>query len=153
MNPLLKKLNYKTQAQVLIPNAPDSFQKQKQEVAQVCKVVERYDAIEEIQFALIFVTSKEEINQSIKTIVSQLADDPVLWYSYPKSSSKKYTCDFNRDNGWEALGEYGFEGVRQVSIDEDWSAIRFRKAANIKTMTRTKDFAISKEAKAKTSGK
>jgi len=46
---------------------------------------------------------------------------------------KKYTCDISRDNGWQALGELGFEGVRMVAIDEDWSAVRFRRAEYIKT--------------------
>ena len=34
------------------------------------------------------------------------------------------------------LGEAGFEGVRQVAIDEDGSAIRFRHVDYIKSMTR-----------------
>lgn len=74
-------------------------------------------------------------------------NDEVVWLAYPKLSSKKYTCEFNRDTGWQALGDIGFEGVRMVAIDEDWSALRFRKAENIKTMTRS--FAMSKKGKEK----
>jgi hypothetical protein len=39
-----------------------------------------------------------------------------------------------------------------VAIDENWSALRFRKAAFIKSMTRREDFALSAEGKQKTKG-
>jgi hypothetical protein len=37
--------------------------------------------------------------------------------------------------------------VRQVAIDEDWSALRFRRVAHIKKMTRS--FAMTSEGKQK----
>lgn len=46
------------------------------------------------------------------------------------------------------LGGNGFEPVRAVAIDEDWSALRFRKVEFIKKMTR--GFAISEEGKRRT---
>jgi hypothetical protein len=81
-----------------------------------------------------------------------LEQDAVLWFAYPKSSSKKYKCDFNRDTGCDILGQNGYEGVRMIAIDEDWSALRFRKAENIKNMKRRKSMAISKTGKRKTEG-
>jgi len=36
------------------------------------------------------------------------------------------------------MGELGFEGVRQVAIDADWSALRFRRVEFIRTMRRAK---------------
>ena len=73
--------------------------------------------------------------------------DGLIWFAYPKGTSKKYKCEFNRDSGWAELGKHGFEPVRLVAIDEDWSALRFRNAENIKTMTRS--FAIKKTGKKK----
>ncbi len=63
--------------------------------------------------------------------------DVVVWCAYPKSSSKQYKCSFNRDTGWAALGAAGFEPVRQVALDDDWSALRFRRVSFIQTMTRS----------------
>lgn len=60
---------------------------------------------------------------------------------YPKGTSKKYKSEINRDNGWEILAKSGFESVRQIAIDEDWSAMRFRKVEFIKIMKRRTDFA------------
>ena len=48
-----------------------------------------------------------------------------LWFAYPKGSSKKFHCEFNRDTGWSVLRGLGFDTVRQVAIDADWSALRF----------------------------
>ena len=47
------------------------------------------------------------------------------------------------------LGPHGLEGVRQVAIDEDWTALQFRKVDYIKTMTR-KFGALPEGGKAKT---
>ena len=59
--------------------------------------------------------------------------DAVLWFAYPKGTSKRYTCDFNRDTGWQVIRGAGFDSVRQIAIDEDWSALRFRRLQYVKT--------------------
>jgi hypothetical protein len=69
--------------------------------------------------------------------------------AYPKGTSKNYKCDFNRDTGWAALGASGFEPVRMIAIDEDWSAIRFRRVEFIKTMTRDPNSRLSEKGKAR----
>jgi hypothetical protein len=76
--------------------------------------------------------------------------DAAIWIVYPKGSSKGYRCEFNRDSGWQVLGEAGFEPVRQVPIDADWSALRFRRVENIKAMVRDPAGASSKAGRAKT---
>jgi hypothetical protein len=45
------------------------------------------------------------------------------------------------------MGQYNLEGVRQVAIDEDWSAQRFRKIAFIKKFSRQEKMALSQEGK------
>jgi hypothetical protein len=52
-----------------------------------------------------------------------------VWVAYPKKASRRYGCEFDRDTGWQALGDAGFEPVRQVAIDEDWSALRCRQSS------------------------
>jgi hypothetical protein len=41
--------------------------------------------------------------------------------------------------------------VRQIAIDEDFSALRFRKVEFIKKITRSKDMALTETAKNRTS--
>jgi hypothetical protein len=69
-------------------------------------------------------------------LAGKIKGDGLVWFAYPKGTSKKYTCDFNRDTGWSALGALGFEPVRMVAIEQNWSALRFRRIEYIKTMTR-----------------
>jgi hypothetical protein len=40
--------------------------------------------------------------------------------------SKGDRTDVNRDNLWPILSEHGMRPVTQVSIDQVWSALRFR---------------------------
>ena len=147
MTPLFKKLNYKDQKSLHIIQAPDSFLPEMKAMGDVAKVITSLTGSEPVEFFLAFVTKQNEVNSLSKKVSKCLVEDGLLWLAYPKGSSKKYTCDFNRDSGWAELGKLGFEPVRQVAIDEDWSALRFRQVAHIKKMTRS--FAMTSEGKKK----
>jgi hypothetical protein len=136
MDPLLNKLNFKTQKSVYVINAPESLSGVLKSFSESAELITKADKMNDVEFALAFVTTQEQINEIVPKIAPQLTGDAILWMCYPKSSSKKYKCDFNRNSGWNILGKYELEGVRQVAIDEDWSALRFRKVEYIKTMKR-----------------
>ena len=93
------------------------------------------------------LAERKEIEKHVTAIDKKAEGDAVVWFAYPKGTSKSYKCDFNRDSGWEPLGAAGFEGVRQVAIDEDWSALRFRRLGFIKTMKRDPKRAMTKRGK------
>ena len=110
----------------------------------------KFSSVKIIDFILIFVTEEDEVVNYLKEVASKFVGDVVLWMCYPKKTSKKYKSNINRDSGWDVIGTYEMEGVRQVAIDEDWSALRFRKVAFIKTMKRKfKTLSKSGEEKAK----
>jgi hypothetical protein len=148
MSALFQKLNLKDQTEILVINPPEGFEAQ---IQMLKNVAVKYSGgeVKSIAFALAFVTKQKEVDALAKAFAKKAPGDAVLWFAYPKGSSKKYTCEFNRDSGWALLGEFGFEPVRQVAIDEDWSALRFRRVEFIKTLTRS--FAISEQGKARTS--
>lgn len=98
-------------------------------------------------FLLALATTLEEVAAHARMAASLAGEDPVVWVAYPKGSAKRVRCAFNRDTGWAAMGEAGFEPVRQVAIDDDWSALRFRRVQHIRTMTRS--FAMTDEGQAK----
>jgi hypothetical protein len=153
MTPLFKKLNFKDHKQILVVDAPHCFGEELAAMEESTQVVQFIEQACEIEFALGFVVNQVAIENFIHSIQPKLVADPIVWIAYPKASSKKYTCAFNRDTGFGILGEYGFEGVRQVAIDEDWSALRFRKVNHIKNITRKESFALTNEAKERTSQK
>lgn len=137
MNPIFKKLNFKDQPEIVVVNAPDSFLPVLDEMTQLTQVKTSVTDASDISFAMAFVTKQQEVGLLTQQFAEKMAGDGLLWMVYPKGSSKRYKCDFNRDTGWETLGKQGFEPVRMVAIDEDWSALRFRRAEYIKTMTRS----------------
>jgi hypothetical protein len=150
MTPLFKKLNFKNQERILALNTPESFDSELRDISAYAIVDRKETASSKIEFAIIFVTTQKEIDNYIKRIFPSFHGDAVLWFCYPKGTSKKFKCDFNRDTGWQALGKYNLEGVRQVAIDEDWSALRFRKTEFIKILRRRETYAISQEGKNRT---
>lgn len=147
MDDVFKKLNYKGQSVIYVINAPQSFDKNLREMKELASVKTALPKSDEIEFVLSFVTKQKEVDALAKQIASSMSSDGLLWFAYPKGTSKKYTCEFNRDNGWNELGAMGYEPVRMVAIDEDWSALRFRNVEHIKKMTRSR--AISEKGKEK----
>lgn len=152
MNPIFKKLNFKEQKIIFAINAPSSFEKELESMKEFAKVSTKVKSKDEVEFAICFATKQTEVDTIAKTIAPQLKGDAIFWVCYPKGTSKKYKCDFNRDTGWNIMGKYNLEGVRMVAIDEDWSALRFRKVDYIKTLTR-KFSAISPKGKKKANQK
>jgi hypothetical protein len=147
LDSVFKKLNYKDQATLYIIDAPESFAPNMKSMEAFTTVKTSLTGARQVNFVLAFVKTQRQIDGMATKLPQVLDDDAVLWFAYPKGTSKKYTCDFNRDTGWNAFGTLGFEPVRMVAIDEDWSALRLRRVEHIKTMTRS--FALSEAGKKK----
>ena len=92
--------------------------------------------IKALSFVLAFVTKQKEVDTLAEGIIAKAEGDAILWFAYPKGTSKNYTCDFNRDTGWAVISKNGFRGVRQVAIDDDWSALRFSRTEFVKSVPR-----------------
>lgn len=151
MTPLFKKLNYKDHKPIIVLNAPESFAAEMQQMEPLTPVLTDEAALVPASFIMAFVTRQTEVDHLAQLLTPLLQGDGILWFCYPKGSSKKYKCDFNRDTGWDVVAQSGMEPVRMVAIDADWSALRFRKVQHIKTMTRS--FARSEAGKQKVAAK
>ena len=149
MDAVFKKLNLKNQKEVVVLNAPQSFQVNLDSIAGEVSIINSLQNLQEIEFILIFVTKQSEIDALIPLTAPLLKGDALLWMCYPKGTSKKYKCDFNRDTGWTIMGTYDLEPVRMVAIDEDWSALRFKKVDFIKTMKRSSVHTLSEKGRMK----
>jgi len=147
-----EKLNLKDQKQILVVNAPESFEPELNTLRGIA-VQRDLKSAGQTEFSLAFVTKQKEVDTLGKAIAKKVEGDAVVWFAYPKGSSKKYKSEINRDSGWKVLGEAGFEPVRMVAIDEDWSAVRFRRVEFIKTLTRGKQHRMSAGGKARPAGK
>jgi hypothetical protein len=146
---LFTKLNLKDQAQVIVLNAPQSFESELDRLKGIDVRRELSDA-SPVSFVLAFVTQKSEIDSLSRKSAKLAQGDAVVWLAYPKGTSKRYKSEISRDTGWSGFGAVGFESVRMVAIDEDWSAKRLRRVEFIKTLKRDSARAMSRGGKVKT---
>ncbi|WP_148639148.1 hypothetical protein [Aquimarina longa] len=146
MTPLFKKLQLPpTLDEILILNEPEGFCKELDCLDDVI-IKESLIQLSEVDFALIFVTEKKQIENRIETVYPKLIGDAILWFAYPN----KDISEINRNYGWGVLGDYNLKPVRQVSIDKNWTALRFRKISFMKPTTSNKRFSFSTSDKKET---
>ncbi len=128
---IFEKLNLGSRQEMVVLHAPASFE---QELAKLPAMAIHHDleSVAEADFWLAFVTRKSDVDRLAPQVARRAKGDAIVWFAYPKGTSKKYTCDFNRDTGWDVLKGAGFDTVRAVAIDADWTALRFRRVEFIK---------------------
>ena len=139
------KLNLKDHKRIVILGSPGSFEGELAALKDV-EIIRDLKKAKEVAFSLAFVTDQEQVNTLAPAIARKAEGDAIVWFAYPKGSSKKYKSQIDRDHGWNVLGHEGFEPVRMVAIDEDWSAIRFRRAGFIKNLTRASEHRLTERA-------
>lgn len=125
-NPLAKKLKLMQDEKNLIMNASDSFRALMNDIPH--DVTPKHH---DYEFVMIFIRSKEEVFNYAPVVMQSLKEDAKLWFCYPKKTSGIKT-DINRDEGWELVWQKGFGAVASVSVDNTWSALRFRQESRIK---------------------
>jgi hypothetical protein len=146
MPSVFAKLNLKDQKEVLVLNAPENFEPELATLRNVA-IVRDLKKTKTAPFSLSFVTTQQEVDTLVPAIARKAEGDAIVWFAYPKGTSKKFKSQINRDNGWRVFGALGFEPVRMVAIDEDWSAIRFRRVEFLKNMTRAREHRLTEQAK------
>jgi hypothetical protein len=130
MATVFEKLNLGNRQEIVVLDAPKSFEP---ELARLPSITlhRHAESVAEAGFWLAFVTRKSEVDRLTPLIAKRAPGDAIVWFAYPKGTSKKYKCDFNRDTGWDKLKAAGFDTVRAIAIDEDWTALRFRRVEYI----------------------
>ena len=83
------------------------------------------EGISDFACVQLFVYNKANIDAHATTAMQALKPGGLLWFAYPKKSSKVKT-DISRDIIWEGLMSIGIHPVTLISIDDTWSALRFR---------------------------
>jgi hypothetical protein len=73
---------------------------------------------------LVFVKTLAEVDAKCGPVVEAAKRDRLAWIAYPKGG--QLGTDLNRDILWKHLLKARIQGVRQVPIDDVWSAMRFR---------------------------
>jgi len=71
---------------------------------------------------LLFVSNSRDLIGN--PVIEAAKQDRLAWIAYPKAG--KLGTDLNRDRLREWAGPLGIQPVRLVSLDDTWSAMRFR---------------------------
>jgi hypothetical protein len=129
-SPLLKKLGVKPGYRLLVLNAPDGY------LAQLTPLPEKAELATggkgPFDVVQLFVKNKAQVDRDATKAIQAVKPRGLLWIAYPKKSSKIET-DISRDVGWETMKKADWEGVAIFAIDDTWSALRFRPAADVGT--------------------
>ena len=120
--PLAKKLRIQPGQRILILNPPPGYLDEL-DLPEGVELAQRPEGI--FDFVHLFVKNSAELQSLGPTAIEAVKVDGLLWISYPKQSSKVET-DLTRDVGWEMMAEAGLRPVTQVSVNDIWSALRFR---------------------------
>ena len=124
---LLKKLQIKSGARLWLINVPQVLAEELSAGAEV-EIVHEADAYDGV---IAFFETPAEVPVLVPRILKEMPPDGLLWVAYRKGPHSR-EAGLNRDRGWDALDAAGWRPVRQVAVDEEWSALRFRPRENVK---------------------
>jgi hypothetical protein len=110
------KLQLKPGQSVCVVNAPSEFSLPGLHVV----------GADEADLIIGFAVTRADL-KGLSAIVAAARADRLAWVGYPKAG--KLGTDLNRDRLADALATKGIQPVRQVAIDDTWSALRFRPAS------------------------
>jgi hypothetical protein len=114
---VFSKLQLKRGQRVMVEGAPAGVDLDLEQ-AQVQADPASADAV------ILFVTTSVELRERADNVVAAAKRDAMAWVAYPKAG--QLGTDLNRDVLARLMLERCVQPVRQVAIDEVWSALRFR---------------------------
>ena len=119
MSDLQKKLQLKQESKLLILNASPSE----------IKLFSGLDAVTEPEInsnfntLIVFIKTAEEISEWVPKIELYNTSTTMNWLAYPKKAGSISTI-LNRDSTAEQLANWGYEPIRLISLNADWSVFR-----------------------------
>lgn len=84
-----------------------------------------YDAIDEYNGIQLFIKNSTEVIASLQIVWPLLKPDTIFWITYPKKSSGMQT-DLEMMSSWDELTDLGLRPVTSISVNEIWTALRFK---------------------------
>ncbi len=119
--PLPKKLGIKAGFRVQLKNAPPEVLAEVREELAECSILERGT---EIDFAMVFTKSAEQLSKEFPRMAKRLARAGMLWVSWPKKSSGVST-DIDEHTVREIGLAAGLVDVKVCAVTEVWSGLKF----------------------------
>lgn len=120
---LPKKLQMKAGQRAVLINSPAGYLDKLAPLPEGLELVASPEG--QFDFVQVFVNDLAELQTLLPLAAQAVKYDALFWIAYPKGSAKTGT-DLNRDRLWDAVSHHHLTGVALISLDEIWSAMRFR---------------------------
>lgn len=119
--PLWKKLGYKEGMIVLVVNAPPSYRDMLGEMLPEIQIRSATPA----PYAAVhlFAVSQEDLVRHLKTLRDALAQDGMLWVSWPKKASK-IPSNISDNLIRDVALPLGFVDIKVCAVDDTWSGLK-----------------------------
>ncbi len=120
--PLVKKLGIKPGFKIYFANLPENLQTLLGELPE--NVTLFNELIGPVDYIQLFTKSKEELRTQFPILKPTLAQNGLLWISWPKKASKVPTdLDENRVRNMGLKN--GLVDIKVCAVDEIWSGLKF----------------------------
>jgi hypothetical protein len=132
LSPLARKLRLEPHHRVAVLNAPpgylESLAPAPAALSTQLLAKEVFDAVQ------LFVSSVEELRELGPAAIHAVKEDGLLWITYPKGGKTRGVTDLPATPWWvkrdvlgEITAETGYRPVAFVKIDDNWTALRFKR--------------------------
>jgi Bacteriocin-protection, YdeI or OmpD-Associated len=138
MNAVAKKLHIKSGQHWLFYNAPDNYLPLIEPLPD--GVLADFAPIGNFDGIQLFVANNLQLIESLNVLAPLLKAETVFWITYPKKSSG-IASDLEMMGDWDELAKYGLRVVSAASINETWTALRFR-MEGLSKLSETRNAAI-----------
>ncbi|MBO9700759.1 MAG: YdeI/OmpD-associated family protein [Sporocytophaga sp.] len=130
INAITKKLGIKNDFKVLVINQPDNLKDLLLPLPENAEQIKKAGK-QTADAVLLFASNISDLNKHFENLKNAVKPNGLVWIAYPKGTSKIKT-DISRDKGWEVVNKAGLTGVSLISLDDMWSAMRFKPLEEIK---------------------
>lgn len=120
MSSVAQKLRIRPEATVRLIHAPDRHRP---------LMGDSVDA-DPADVVLLYSRSQAQLERDAASAIGAVRDGGILWVCYPKKSAGT-PSDMSRDVCRELMLRRSWDAVSQISIDDVWSAMRFKPAGDI----------------------
>ncbi|HUY74826.1 MAG TPA: hypothetical protein VMW11_09970 [Candidatus Dormibacteraeota bacterium] len=131
-SPVAKKLRLSPEHRVVVLNAPEGYVAQLHPgPSDVRTLLEQQEVCDVVQ---LFVRDAEELRRFGREAVKALKPNGLLWITYPSGGQGGGATDLPATAWWmrrdvlgELTSETGYKPVAFVAIDDQWTAVRFKR--------------------------
>lgn len=131
-SPMAKKLRLMAEHKIAILNAPDGYLELLRpgpaDVSTQVEPSQTYDAVQ------LFVKDSDELRRLGSAAIRAAKPNALLWITYPKGGKTRGATDLPATPWWverdvlgEITSETGYKPVSFVAVDDNWTALRFKR--------------------------